>query len=137
MIFHRPDSATCPTVDFMPFAEAPFDITDTMATDINEPDPALTLLPDKFTLYQNFPNPFNSLTRIEFSIHTADAVSLIIYNVVGQKVITLADGYYRAGLYHFDWDGQDEMGHAVASGIYFYGLMTEDKIEFRKLLLIK
>ncbi|MEW5924295.1 MAG: FlgD immunoglobulin-like domain containing protein [Candidatus Zixiibacteriota bacterium] len=135
MIFHRPDSATCPTVDFMPFADSPFDITDTGSTEIEEPDPYL--LPEGFALYQNFPNPFNASTKIKFEVPRSGKITLIIYNTIGQKITTLAEGYYHAGLYQIDWDGHDDRGRTAASGIYFYGLFAEESSYFKKMILLK
>jgi hypothetical protein len=79
-------------------------------------------VPRDFELGQNYPNPFNPGTRIQFSLPSGGEASLTVYNAVGQRVRTLADGRHRPGRYVVDWDGADESGRAVASGIYHYRL---------------
>ena len=76
MVFHEADSSVCPRVDFVQFAMSPFDIMDSTAVDVAEPDN--DLLPDGFTLDQNYPNPFNASTRIDFSLPTACEVDLCL-----------------------------------------------------------
>ena len=135
MIYHHQDNITCPTINFMPFADAPFDITDTGSTAIAEPEP--NLLPEEFTLYQNFPNPFNASTSIRFEVPRSGNITLAVYNMIGQKTAVLADGYYRAGIYQIEWDGRDSRGREVASGVYFYGLTADDTSRFNKMILLK
>ena len=93
--------------------------------------------PNTFALSQNFPNPFNSGTIIRFALPTSENVELTVYNLAGQKVTTLAEGLRQAGSYALNWDGRDESGHALASGIYFYKLQTETQEETRKLLVLR
>lgn len=132
---HRADSALYPIVDFVPFADSPFDITDTGSTDIEESEPHL--LPEGFTLYQNYPNPFNSSTSIKFEVPQAGRITLAVYNTIGQKIAVPADGYYRAGTYRVDWDGRDDRGREASSGVYFYGLSTNDSAQFKKMILLR
>ena len=96
-------------------------------------------LPQAFILDQNYPNPFNSATVIRFSLPTAADVDLAIFNLAGQRVATLADGVRAAGSYTLRWDGRDDDGRALASGVYLYRLRTgdEQQVETRKLLLMK
>jgi hypothetical protein len=97
-------------------------------------------LPRSFALEQNYPNPFNAATVITFSIDAAGAVDsrLEIFNVLGQKVTTLHRGELPGqGSYSFTWDGTDEDGLSVASGVYFYRLSLGDKDETRKMVLLK
>jgi hypothetical protein len=82
--------------------------------------------PQDFALGQNFPNPFNPQTRIQFTLPADGQTSLSIYNVTGQRVRSLADGFHRAGLYLVTWDGTDEAGRAVASGTYHYRLTMRE-----------
>jgi len=89
-------------------------------------------LPQAMSLSQNYPNPFNGRTVISFHIVNPGNVELSVYNVVGQKVATLADGYYQAGDYSVNWDG-----NATSSGIYYYRLKTSDKTETMKMTLLK
>ena len=95
-----------------------------------------TLL-QKYTLHQNYPNPFNPSTEIRFDIPTARDVQLRIYNQLGQTVRTLVDNRMKAGTYALEWDGQDQMGRSVASGVYFYNLEAGDFNQIRKMTLVK
>ncbi|MCK7522103.1 MAG: T9SS type A sorting domain-containing protein [Ignavibacteriales bacterium] len=79
-------------------------------------------LPSDFALLQNYPNPFNPTTRIEFSLPVESNVKLIIYNLLGQEVIRLADEQMQAGNHKFDWNANDGNGNKLTSGIYFYKL---------------
>ena len=96
-------------------------------------------LPQFFTLDQNYPNPFNSATVIRFALPTAADVELSIFNLAGQQVETLADGLREAGTYTVRWDGRDDSGRELASGVYLYRLRTGDgqQAETRKLLLLR
>ncbi|MCE5250845.1 CotH kinase family protein [bacterium] len=78
--------------------------------------------PQDFILKQNFPNPFNNSTMISFTLPEKEFVELDIYSVLGHKVGTAARGYYNAGSHNVTWDGRDERGNELASGIYFYRL---------------
>jgi hypothetical protein len=94
-------------------------------------------LPLVFSLGQNSPNPFNGQTAIPFSLARSGQVRLEIYNILGQMVTVLIDGSYAPGRYQASWDGTAGKGHDMASGIYFYRLVTPDKIAVRKMLLMK
>jgi hypothetical protein len=89
-------------------------------------------IPVKYSLEQNFPNPFNPSTTIEFSIPVAGSVSLKIYNVLGQEVITLVNEELKAGNYKTLWYAKN-----ISSGIYFYRLETNNFSQTKKLLLLK
>jgi hypothetical protein len=89
------------------------------------------------TLYQNRPNPFNPSTRISYSIDRDARVRLAVYDVGGRLVRTLADEPMPAGTHVADWDGRDDEGRAVASGVYFYRLQAGKRTLTRKALLIK
>ena len=94
-------------------------------------------LPSVAALHQNYPNPFNPSTEIRFDIPTARDVQLRIYNQLGQTVRTLVDNRMKAGTYALEWDGQDQMGRSVASGVYFYNLEAGDFNQIRKMTLVK
>ena len=96
-----------------------------------------SLLPRAFDLDQNYPNPFNSGTVIRFSLPRSGRVSLSLYNLTGQRVATLLSGRRPAGTYTVRWDGRDEEGHALASGVYLYRLQADTQVETRKLLLVR
>ena len=93
--------------------------------------------PNATALGHNFPNPFNPSTEIRFDIPTARNVKLRVYNQLGQTVRTLADHRMKAGTYALEWDGQDQMGRSVASGVYFYNLEAGDFNQIRKMTLVK
>ena len=75
--------------------------------------------PDGFALEQNFPNPFNGQTQIQYALPVAGAVRLVVYNAAGQPVRVLVDGDRPQGLYLQRWDGRDDGGAPVASGTYW------------------
>lgn len=95
------------------------------------------IIPNDYTLLQNYPNPFNIETRIEFkSIKETDA-TVIIYNLLGQKVRTLFYGKSQIGTNSFIWDGKDNHGLIVPSGTYFYSLYIDGIFHNKKMLLLK
>jgi len=104
-------------------------------TDIDEN--TIELLPDKYELSQNHPNPFNPSTTIEFSIPKRNEVSLEVFNILGQKVIQLINRELPAGEYNVNWDGTDQTGEPVSAGIYLYRLKSDDFSDTKKMTLIK
>jgi len=94
-------------------------------------------LPDKLTLYQNYPNPFNPATTISFRLDQKARVNLTVYNILGEKVKVLVDGDREAGTQTVIWDGTDNNGAGVASGVYFYRLVADDQVLTRKMSLLK
>jgi len=105
-------------------------------TDVEEKED-LAGVPDRFSLSQNYPNPFNPDTRIDYSIPGDAKVKLCIYNVMGQTVKTLVDETKTLGYYHVIWDGRDDRGEEVASGIYLCRLEADDFKEVKKMILLK
>ncbi len=99
------------------------------------------LLPVRFGLSQNYPNPFNSTTLIRYTVpaisHQLPAVTLKIYNILGQGVRTLVDKEQGAGYHQVLWDGRDNKGHQVASGIYLFRLKVGDYAKARKAVLLR
>ncbi len=94
-------------------------------------------LPSDFTLAQNYPNPFNPTTTIAFSLSRRGKVRLDVFNMLGQRVKTLVDEERAAGQYTIEWNGTDNGGHSVASGMYLYRLQTTDATVARKMVLVK
>ncbi|MFC1555534.1 T9SS type A sorting domain-containing protein [candidate division KSB1 bacterium] len=90
------------------------------------------LVPDKFGLDQNYPNPFNPVTKIMFQLPETSEVKITIYNVMGNVVETLVDGYASAGYYEAEWNASD-----YASGIYFVRMAAGSFTEMRKMTLVK
>jgi FlgD Ig-like domain len=94
--------------------------------------------PPALELDQNVPNPFNPRTEIIYRVGTTGGASLRIYSADGGLVRTLADGPHKSGLiYRADWDGTDDRGRRVASGVYFYRLENAGEQTTRKMLLLK
>jgi len=114
---------------------------DSTLTDVEEiPD----LLPHSFTLSQNYPNPFNPSTTIPFQVYGSPSIvhspihtTFKIYNILGDLVRTLMDEKKMPGNYQVVWDGRDDEGEKVSSGIYFYRLEAGDYSEMKKMILIK
>jgi hypothetical protein len=94
--------------------------------------------PTEFALLQNFPNPFNPETTIKYNVAEGGSVSLRIYNVVGQVVRTLVAEQQSAGRYTIRWNGTDDRGVSVSSGIYFYQITAGREFQdVKKLMLLK
>jgi hypothetical protein len=93
--------------------------------------------PSDFVLLQNYPNPFNPATNIEFVLSKSGQVKIEIFNILGQRIRTLVDEHLKPGHKVVDWDGRDDSGEEVSSGIYFYRLQTEDFTDAKKMLLLK
>jgi hypothetical protein len=94
-------------------------------------------VPGQFFISQNYPNPFNPATTISYGLPHDAEVRIEIYNVLGQKVRTLANDHQTAGYRTVIWDGNDDSGNQVSTGIYFYRLEAGDFHASRKMLLIK
>jgi len=116
-----------------------FEVTEAIVSDMNHRDIAAsigtareTTLPTEFALDQNYPNPFNPTTEINFSLPSASDVKLEVYNIMGQRVVTLVDGFFGAGQHSAVWDAS-----SIASGIYFYRLTANEFVETKKMMLLK
>ncbi len=94
-------------------------------------------LPVTTDLCQNFPNPFNPVTTINYSLVNAGRVKIEIFNIKGAKIRTLVDEHKNVGFYYTVWDGKDNSGKLVASGMYFYSMNTEEYHRIRKMVLLK
>jgi len=106
------------------------------ATAVEGPDET-TNIPSRFVLSQNFPNPFNPETMIEYQVQQSSQVELAIYNLLGQKVRTLVAEDQAAGVYEVRWDGRDDQGAPVTSGVYVYRLRAGTFYETRKMVLLQ
>lgn len=95
------------------------------------------LLPERFELNQNRPNPFNPATEISFDLPRASEVSLAVYNVLGQEIRQLVSGVLPAGNHVVIWDGRDAGGVSASSGIYFYRLEAGQYVNTKKMILLK
>jgi hypothetical protein len=93
--------------------------------------------PFEFTLHQNYPNPFNANTVISFSLDGSEQTTVAIYNILGQKIATPINEFMDAGNHSFIWDGRNNSGSQVASGIYFYTIQSGDRLDSKKMLLLR
>jgi len=94
-------------------------------------------LPTAYALSGNFPNPFNPRTRIAFALPKTSKVSLEIYNILGQKVRTLLNENMEAGYQSVEWDGTDDGGAGVSSGVYLYKLKANEFSRVAKMTFLK
>ena len=97
----------------------------------------LVALPDSPQLAQNAPNPFNSQTVLAYFLPAAGPVRLEMFSLTGQRVAVLRHGLEQAGYHRLRWDGRDDAGRPVASGIYLYRLVTSKDVLTRKLILLR
>ncbi|MCC6962587.1 MAG: T9SS type A sorting domain-containing protein [candidate division Zixibacteria bacterium] len=95
------------------------------------------VLPESFELGQNNPNPFNPSTSIDFALPKSANVKVEIFNILGQKVKTVVDEYLSAGYKKVTWDGTDNTGKTVASGVYLYRMTADDFTATKKMMLMK
>ena len=94
-------------------------------------------IPAEFQLYPNYPNPFNPETQIKYVLSEQSLVKLTIYNSIGQEVRTLVDGIEPAGSYLIRWNGLNDFGQKVSSGIYFYRLSAGNFVSVKKMSMLK
>ncbi len=99
--------------------------------------PSEPVLPVKFELLQNVPNPFNPETNITYVLREHSAVRLTIFNLGGREIATLVRATQAAGTYRISWDGTDDSGSPVSSGIYFYQIQAGHQTAARTMLLLK
>ncbi len=90
-----------------------------------------------FELKQNFPNPFNPSTNIDFTIPKSGFTKLVVYNVEGQMVKTLLNGMHAKGKYSVEWNGTNSAGANVSSGVYFYKLISNKYSEIKNMILLR
>ena len=92
---------------------------------------------DEFKLAQNFPNPFNPTTRINYLLNKSSKIELSIFNIKGNKIFKLYEGYKSAGEHSLTWNGIDSNQKAVPSGVYFLKMKTKNNSKIRKMILTK
>jgi flagellar hook assembly protein FlgD len=96
------------------------------------------LIPLQFELNQNYPNPFNHQTTFSYQLPIKAKLTLKIYNMLGEEIRTLVNGNNSAGKYSVIWDGTDNSGSLIGSGIYLYQLRLDNNyLKTKKLLLLK
>lgn len=97
----------------------------------------LGIIPNHFSLMNNYPNPFNPSTNIKYSLPFASNVKLEIFNMLGQLVNILVDEHQQAGTYNAFWNGKDLSGNQVSTGVYIYKLTTSNFVAAKKMILVK
>jgi len=90
-----------------------------------------------FTLYQNYPNPFNPSTNIEYKLPKSGRVEINIFNINGQRLKQYQYEFQEAGVYKTTWNGKNERGESVSSGLYLYEVKFEDSVFSKKMMLLK
>ena len=95
------------------------------------------LTPESFELYQNFPNPFNPETVIQFDVAKRTEMNISVYNLLGQRVKTLLNKNMETGTYTLKWNGRDDTGSMLPSGMYFYELKSPLFTSVKKLVLVR
>ena len=93
--------------------------------------------PKFFNLYQNFPNPFNSLTNIKYEVFNSGNVNLVIIDSKGVHIKSIVNEYHQIGKYLMEWDGKDDQGRNMASGIYFYKIILGGISKTEKMIYLK
>jgi|GEM_PF-3616701 len=93
--------------------------------------------PAVFKLSQNFPNPFNPTTTINYDIVQRSPVRIVIYDEIGKEITTLVDGEKEPGSYSVQWNGRDKNNIPVSTGVYYYSVLTGQEVQTRKMLLLK
>ena len=97
----------------------------------------LTIIPSEFVLDKNFPNPFNPITKMYYTLPKRSLVSIKVYNMLGKEVVTLLEKEQSFGKYSISWNGQDNFGKQVSSGVYFAEIRASDNRRINKMLLMK
>lgn len=96
-----------------------------------------SVLSHGFDLYQNYPNPFNPSTHISFYLNKTGLIKLEVYDILGRKIRTLLNQKMSAGKHTLTWNGYNDNGKQVASGVYFYSLKVGSQVKVRKMIYIK
>ena len=94
-------------------------------------------MPVSNALYENFPNPFNPVTTIHYSLQENEYAKLVIYNSLGQVVRILVDEPKTAGIHTVQWNGVNESGQKVSSGVYFYRLTAGQFVKTKRMMLVE
>jgi hypothetical protein len=109
------------------------DFTINATTGIDDPETTAEL----FLLYPAFPNPFNPTTTIRYDLSEGTRVSLTIYDITGAKVRTLVDDFQTQGEKSVQWDGRNDQGRIVSSGVYFYRMQAGNEVRLNKVTFLK
>jgi hypothetical protein len=92
----------------------------------------INVFPSMMFLYQNFPNPFNPITRIMYKVNSPEIITIKVYDILGKEIKTLLSEYKQAGVYELEFDASD-----LPSGVYFYRIISENYSETKKMMLLR
>ena len=95
------------------------------------------IAPSSFNLKQNYPNPFNPSTNIEFEMMVQSDIKIEIFDVTGGYITTLYKGFADPGVHKLTWNGINDKGQIISSGVYFYKMTADNFVQTRKLLFAK
>jgi hypothetical protein len=95
------------------------------------------ILPIEFAMHQNYPNPFNPVTSVRYDIPTTSNVTISVYSLLGKKVKTLTSSVHQPGFYSTQWNGTNDMGSAVSSGVYICKINSDRYTAIKKMILMK
>jgi hypothetical protein len=131
-VWSNPNAQIDADIDYrlIPQLESIFQSTDVKKITFND-------IPHQYQLYQNYPNPFNASTKIVFELPKTSRVELYIFDVLGRQVRTLEKNFYTAGRHEVLWEGNDDAGNPLCSGIYFIQMQTDRQLFTCKALLLK
>jgi len=105
------------------------------STDVAQTSPVD--LPQGFRLFVNYPNPFNATTTIRFELPLADIAKLEVYSLLGQRLRTLVSGRRSPGQHQVLWDGRDDAGNNLPSGVYLYRLSAGEFVATKRMVLLR
>ena len=94
-------------------------------------------IPTSFSVSQSYPNPFDEQTRVAIALPEDAYVRVAVYNILGQQVRTLSEASMNQGMHHIRWDGTDDGGRRLGSGLYFFHIQTDQKLMTRQTVLIR
>ena len=94
-------------------------------------------LPIGFALYQNHPNPFNPVTSIQYMVNDPGPVKISVFSISGRWGVDLVYGHHAIGKYSTTWNGKDDLGNQVSSGVYVYRSRLNNQVNSRKMILAK
>ncbi len=127
-----------PFVEHVSISEANFSPGTTIdGNTVVSVDESQVQVPEEYSLGQNYPNPFNPSTEIKFSMPENGVVSLKVYNLLGSEIKTLTRGNFSAGTHSVIWDGTNEQGISVSTGVYIYRLEVNNFIQTNKMMFLK
>ena len=95
------------------------------------------IVPDSFTLHQNFPNPFNPITTLRYDLSSDAFVVLTVYDMLGKEITQLVNTSQQAGFKSVQWNATDSMGRSVSAGVYLYQIQAGEYVQTKKMVLLK